>query len=67
MANPLDKNSERQKGPTPNGGSYSIAYFKNEDGEPTTKKKARSVEIVEFDENGKAIFRTYGQINKDNK
>lgn len=39
----------RIDGPTPNGGVYSIAYFRG-DG---------SMEIVEFDADDVAIFRTY--------
>jgi hypothetical protein len=45
------KPPERHDGPTPNGGAYSIAYFRD-DG---------SMEIVEFDADGKEIHRTYGE------
>jgi hypothetical protein len=50
---------ERIDGPTPNGGVYSIAYFSDDDGKPTSKQKATRMEIVEFDGNGNEVFRTY--------
>ncbi|MGI8933043.1 MAG: hypothetical protein ACR2FS_03115 [Phormidesmis sp.] len=50
---------ERHDGPTPNGGAYSIGYFQDSEGKPTTKDKAVSIEAVEFDATGNQIFRTY--------
>ena len=50
---------ERIDKPTPNGGSYSIAYFQNNRGKRTTKDKATKIEIVEFDEQDNIINRTY--------
>lgn len=43
------KEPERREGPTPNGGAYSIAYFRDNG----------DMEIVEFDANDREIFRTY--------
>ena len=60
-----DKTQERIDGPTPNGGAYSIAYFQNEGGEPITKDLASKVEILEFDQNGSVIHRTYGLIHQE--
>lgn len=50
---------QRDDGPTPNGGVYSIAYFSDSEGNPTTKENATRMEIVEFDEDGNGFFRTY--------
>lgn len=51
---------ERVDGPTPNGGAYAIAYFRDSDGKPCPKDKAKTMEIVEYDEKGNDLFRTYG-------
>lgn len=54
---PAPKLPERIDGPTPNGGAYSIRYTRP-DG---------STEIVEFDAQDRAIFRTYSQpLPKEN-
>jgi hypothetical protein len=53
---------ERRPGPTPNGGVYSIAYFRDEAGNPVSKDKAVLIEIWEFDQTGEGIYRTYGHI-----
>lgn len=53
---------ERIEGETPNGGVYAIAYFKDKDGQPTAKEKAVAVEIVEFDKDDKAVWRTHGTM-----
>lgn len=50
---------ERTEGPTPNGGAYAIAYFQDADGNPADKDAAVQAEIVEFDEQGNQLFRTY--------
>jgi hypothetical protein len=54
--------SERIDGPTPNGGTYAIAYYQDEAGEATDKDAATAVEIVEFDGDDNEIFRTYGEL-----
>ena len=46
--------------PTPNGGIYSIAYFRDKNWNPCTEDKAEIYEIVEFDEKDNPFFRTYG-------
>lgn len=53
---------ERTEGPTPNGGVYAIAYFKDKDGQPVAKEQAVAVEIVEFDKDDKAVWRTRGTM-----
>ncbi len=53
---------ERVEGPTPNGGEYAIAYFKGAEGQPVDKEDAVSVEITEFDAEGKSVFRTYADV-----
>ena len=50
----------RPEGPTPNGGAYAIAYWQDMFGNPVSKDQSAMVEIVEYDETGEQIFRTYG-------
>jgi hypothetical protein len=57
------KTEERINGETPKGGVYSIAYFQDAKGQPVAKENATAIEIIEFDENDRQIFRTY-QRNK---
>jgi hypothetical protein len=45
-------------GPTPAGGDKSVAFFTDAKGQPADKKKATTVEIVEY-LNGKQIARTH--------
>jgi hypothetical protein len=52
-----DETEERVDGPTPNGGAYSIAYFRDAEGNPC--QKAGAAEIVEFDAKGEAVHRSY--------
>ncbi len=49
---------ERTDGPTPHGGTYSIAYFRDEHGRPTLRDDAAIIEIVEYDETDREIFHT---------
>ena len=55
---------EKTTGPTPNGGNYSIAYFRDKKGNPTEKKNAVGAEIVEYKNDGEVVGRTYGTINR---
>lgn len=57
----VDEFQTRTVGPTPNGGSYAIAYWLDEGQNPVPKKKATYVEIIEFNENGEQVFRTYAR------
>jgi hypothetical protein len=57
---PDPRYTETRQGRTPNGGAYSTAYYYDEDGEPCPKAKAKSVHIVEFDENGERVNENYG-------
>jgi hypothetical protein len=50
---------ERTEGPTPSGGAYAIAYFRDKLGNPCPKAEAAGIEVVEFDARDRAIFRTY--------
>jgi hypothetical protein len=49
---------ERADGPTPNGGTHSIAFFCDKDGRQTTKDKAEIVDIVEYDSADREIYHT---------
>lgn len=51
--------SERRPGPTPGGGVYSVAYFRDAKGNPCPKDRAAQIEIIEYDENDQDIGRTY--------
>jgi len=59
--------SERREGPTPNGGAYSITYYRDARGVPTTRDRARSVEIIEYDVEGEAIHSTIGYLNPQHR
>lgn len=54
--------SERQDGPTPNGGTYSIAYWQDAQGRPVEKAEAVAAEVIEFTDDGQQVFRTYMTI-----
>jgi len=62
-----DNTEQRIDKPTPNGGAYSIAYFRDANGNPTTKDKAVSVEICEFSADDECIATTYGEIAPQSK
>ena len=55
---------ERIDEPTPNGGSYSIAYYSDGEGNRKDKKEATHIEIVEFGTDDEQIMRTYGRTGK---
>jgi hypothetical protein len=60
----MEESFERVDEPTPNGGIYSIAFFRDDHGKPVPKNQATQCEIVEYDGNDEAIQRTYGVIEK---
>ena len=45
---------------TPNGGAYSVIYYRGRNGEPCREDEAVSCEIVEYDAKDQPIARTYG-------
>ncbi len=55
---------ERADGPTPNGGSYSEIYYRDDDGNSADKDVATRFEIVEYDENDRRISSTYGFLKQ---
>ena len=55
---------ERADGPTPNGGSYSEIYYRDDDGNPVDKEVATRCEIVEHDADGMFISSTLGFLEK---
>ena len=52
--------TETHIGPTPNGGAYSTAYYRNKWNEPCRPEEACYIEIGEFDEKGVRIGTVYG-------
>lgn len=50
---------ERVDVPTPAGGVYFIAYFKDANGKPCCKDEAVHFEIIEYDKDGEVLARTY--------
>ena len=56
--------SERQEGKTPNGGVASEAFFMDDEDRPCEKEDATQMKIVEYNEQGSEIHRTYMTINK---
>lgn len=60
-----DETQERADGPTPNGGTYSIAYYSDGRGNRVPKAEAAAVEVVEFDASGRALRRTYARLKPD--
>ena len=63
LNHPQGETSQRSEGPTPNGGAYAITFFRDENGNPTTKDQAHSAEIIEYNEEGEAIHSTFGYLN----
>lgn len=59
MEKPVDKYAKRVDEPTPAGGTYHIAHFRDADGCPCTEDQAVHFEIIEYDENDVEIMRTY--------
>lgn len=59
--NPDPATRRRTEGPTPNGGAYAIAFFRDANGKPCTESEAAGMEIVEFDARDEVIRRTYMQ------
>jgi hypothetical protein len=51
--------SRRVEGPTPKGGAYSIGYFSH-DGRPVPQRFANQILIIEYDDDGREIYRTFG-------
>lgn len=54
-----DPTHESRVHPTPHGGVKSTAYYRDDHGDPAPRSKATQIEIVEFDANGKQVYRTY--------
>jgi len=55
-----DETQTRVEGPTLNGGAYAIAYWQDMFGNPVDKEQYARFEIVEYDQAGEQVFRTYG-------
>jgi hypothetical protein len=54
---------ERIEGPTPEGGDYAIAYYRDANGDITPKSQATQVAIAEF-RGTEPFFWTYGTLNE---
>ncbi len=57
--------SETIEGRTPAGGVKSTAFYQDDAEQPAEKDTATRVLIVEYDESGESIQRTYGTIGKE--
>jgi hypothetical protein len=55
---------ERRRGPTPNGGVESVAFFLDDEDKPIEKAQATRMRILELNDAGEAIFSTYGFLNR---
>ena len=53
-----EDNFQRIDGPTPAGGTYSVAFFYDKDNNPTTKDKAERINITEYDKDDNELRRT---------
>lgn len=53
----------RSEGPTPAGGTYSIAYYTDADGNPCAQDESAFCEIIEYDDEDKELQRTYMERN----
>jgi hypothetical protein len=56
---------ERIDEPTPEGGTYSIAYFRDKDGSPCQKDKSVAMTVVEYNSKDEPIYRTYMTEDKE--
>ena len=54
--------TERHDGATPIGGDYSIAYYYDAERNPCVKEKAKYVNIVIYDKDGKRVNEVYGNL-----
>ena len=54
--------TERHEGTTPLGGDYSIAYYYDADHKPCEKAKAKFMNIVIYDKDGRRINEVYGNL-----
>jgi hypothetical protein len=51
--------SESHEHATPNGGVRSTIFYRDDEGNPCEKEQVTGAEIIEYDKDGKEIFRTY--------
>ena len=49
--------------PTPNGGTHSVIYYMDDDGEPADKETATGAKVVDLDADEHQVFRTYFDLN----
>jgi hypothetical protein len=50
------------EGPTPAGGTRSVIYYLDDEGNPTDPAVATRAEVVEYDEHFRVIRRTYPEL-----
>jgi hypothetical protein len=62
MAADKGPTSERFEGPTAAGGAYTVIHYQDASGAPTSREWAVQAEIVEYDEAGNEVRRTYGTM-----
>ncbi len=56
--------TDRVDGLTPNGGSYSVAFYHDGEGNERDADEATHVSIVEYDYAGRRIAETHGEIER---
>lgn len=56
--------SKSADGPTPNGGVRSTMFFLDDDGREAAEELATRAVIVEYDEAGNPVHRTYGTLDR---
>ncbi len=54
-----DETSERHDGPTPNGGTHSVANWLDAERKPCPKDRAVHAEIIEYDADDEQVARTW--------
>lgn len=54
--------SERQEGPTANGGAYAVITYMDAQGQESERDQAVGAEVIEFNDLDEQVFRTYANF-----
>jgi hypothetical protein len=52
-------------GPTPAGGARGVIRFRAADGRPADESEAVSAVVIEYDDEGKVLVRTYARLSSE--